>query len=127
MQPSLKEMKFLFASHTTGEPPVDLYETDDALVCEIDLPGINPEDVEIQVFDDLLIIEGIRSDHEKTRQYRYVCMERSMDSFRRIVRIPTAVNPLEGTASYRLGVVKVVLPKVKERTVRIKIEKQEGA
>jgi HSP20 family protein len=127
MQQYVKEAKFYFSRQSAGEPLLDAYETDDRLVFEIDLPGINPEDIDIRVFEDFLVIEGARYDADQDlKGCRYICMERCMESFKRIVKIPAAINPQGGKASYRNGVVKIIFPKVEEEVIRIEIERQEG-
>lgn len=102
------------------QPLFDLYETDDALVIEVDLPGINPEDILIKVFDDIAIIEGIKR-RETERKVRYICMERSFESFRRIIRLPVTVNSMAGKALYLEGVLRLTLPKIRERVFKINL------
>lgn len=104
------------------QPFLDLYETDENLVIEIDLPGINPEDILIKVFEDIVIVEGIKRETEKERRLRYICMERNFESFRRIIRLPVAVNSMAGKAIYSEGVLKLTLPKIREKVFKIKIE-----
>jgi len=123
---SPRNVLFLHRESSGSLPLVDLYETDDNLVLEMDLPGINPEDVLIKVYEDVIIIEGIKRESRKEQKYRYICMERSFESFRRIVRIPVAVNSSAGTAEYTNGVISLTLPKIKERVIKIKIEQQGG-
>lgn len=105
------------------EPLLDLYETDENLVIEIDLPGINPEDILIKIFEDIVIIEGIKREIEREKRLRYLCMERNFDSFRRIIRLPVMVNSTAGRALYSEGVLRLTLPKIKEKVFKIKIEK----
>lgn len=105
-----------------NEPLLDLYETDDNIVIEIDLPGINPEDVLIKVFDDIVIIEGIKKATDDERRVRYICMERNFESFRRILRLPVSVDSIAGKAVYSDGVIKLTLPKVREKVYKIKID-----
>lgn len=105
------------------EPHLDLYETDENLVIEIDLPGVNPEEILIKVFEDIAIIEGIKKEIDKERRLRYICMERNFDSFRRIIRLPVAVNSMAGKALYSEGVLKLTLPKIKKKVFKIKIER----
>lgn len=127
MQSFVKELKFHITRETSEEPLVDLYETDTDLVFEIDLPGMDPDNISIKIFENLLIIEGIKRVNDRAmKTHKYLCMERSMDGFRRAVKIPVAVNSMEGKAVYSQGVVKVILPKIKKTAIRIKIEKQEG-
>jgi HSP20 family protein len=111
---------------TAGSLPlVDVYETDDKLVLEMDLPGIDPEDVLIKVYEDAIIIEGIKREARKEKRLRYICMERSFESFRRMIRIPVPVNAVEGKAWYEHGVITVTFPRIKEGVVKIKIENKE--
>lgn len=127
MQDSMRELKFLFASHGTAEPPVDIYETDTELICEIDLPGVEPDEVRIQVYDNLLMIEGGRAEvGEDFGSFRFLCMERSMERFRREIKVPVAVDASKGVATYRQGVVRIVLPKMQETVIQIRVERQDG-
>lgn len=126
MKTTAKELRLLLSQETTEEPFMDLYETGDDLVCEVDLPGINPETILIKVFEDTLIIEGVKSEsHNKMRDQRYLCLERYLDSFRRIVKIPVSVHLKDGRAYYRDGVVRIIFPKIKEKVFKIKIEKED--
>lgn len=122
---SLRNVLFLHRESSGSSPLVDLYETDDSLVLEMDLPGIDPADVLIKVYEDVIIIEGIKRENRKERRCRYLCMERSFDSFRRIVRLPVPVNSSSGTATYRNGVLSLTLPKIKDRVIKIKIDNRE--
>jgi HSP20 family protein len=106
-------------------PLVDLYETEDNLVLEMDLPGIDPEDVLIKVYEDVIIIEGIKREGRKEKRLRYLCMERSFESFRRLIKIPVSVNAAAGRAWYNHGVITLTIPKIKERVIKIKIEDKE--
>lgn len=123
MQGTIKELKFYYSQQTSDEPLVDLYETDDDLVFEVDLPGVDPEEMLIKAVDDMLIIEGIKSHEadEGNRKRSYLCMERNRDSFRRVVQLPLRVNIHEGRAVYSHGVVTIAFPKFKEKVVKIKV------
>jgi HSP20 family protein len=122
---SLRNVLFLQRESSGSLPLVDLYETDDTLVLEMDLPGINPADVLIKVCEDVIIIEGIKRESQKEKKYKYLCMERSFESFRRMIRIPVPVSPAAGRAKYTNGVITLTLPKMKERVIKIKIEDKE--
>jgi HSP20 family protein len=106
-------------------PLVDVYETGDNLVVEMDLPGIDPADVLIKVYEDVIIIEGIRREERREQRLRYICMERSFESFRRLIKMPVPVNAEGGKAWYDHGVITLMLPKIKEKVVKIKIENKE--
>ncbi len=102
-------------------PPVDIYETEDSLIVEIDLPGIETEKILIKVFNDLLILEGLRQMIKE--DVRFICMERSRDAFRKIIRLPVEIESDRGTANYNNGVITLKFPKTRSRVVKIKVSK----
>ncbi|MFA5353847.1 MAG: Hsp20/alpha crystallin family protein [Thermodesulfovibrionales bacterium] len=117
---------FFYEIEGPSAPLIDLYETEDELVFEVDLPGINPDDLSLGVYDDLLILEGVRREEKPERPegfLKYLCMERSSQGFRRVVRIPIPVNTLAGRASYANGVMTVRFPKLKGKLIRIPVER----
>jgi HSP20 family protein len=104
-------------------PLLDMYETDNSLILEMDIPGIDPEDVLIKVYDDIIIIEGIKREKHEKKGFKYLCMERSFESFRRMFKIPVPVDSTAGKAVYNDGVIIVIFPKIKDKVVKIRIEK----
>ncbi len=105
------------------QPLLDIYETCDDIIVAIDLPGVNINDILIKVFEDLLIIEGMKREPDKGNKLRYICMERNFGGFRRMIRLPVPVNSAGGRAVYSEGVLKLIFPKIKERLIKIKIER----
>ncbi|KJU83178.1 heat shock protein Hsp20 [Candidatus Magnetobacterium bavaricum] len=111
-------------------PPVDIYETTDLLVFEIDLPGIDPSEVQIKVINDTVVIEGVKRERSGVGSgggglgCRFLCMERFLEGFRRVVKIPVAVDISTGKAVYSGGVVKLTFPKSENREILIRIEKE---
>lgn len=89
----------------------------------MDIPGIDPEDVLIKVYEDIIIIEGIKRETYEGKRFKYLCMERSFESFRRMVKIPVPIDSTAGKASYNEGVITVTFPKIKGRVIKIRIEK----
>jgi HSP20 family protein len=125
MKSALKGV-FFYETETCEGLLTDVYETDDHLVFEIDLPGANIGDISVKVYEDLLIIEGIREDDvvDGLPEMKYLCMERGRKDFRRIVKIPVYVNTMEGRAFYEHGVMTVSFPKLKDRLINIEIQKK---
>ncbi|MFN3740091.1 MAG: Hsp20/alpha crystallin family protein [Thermodesulfovibrionales bacterium] len=114
----------LFKVEASGsEPPLDIYETEDSLIIDIDLPGIEPEKVLIKIIDDILIIEGIRI-REIKEGVRFLCMERAREAFRKIVKLPVDIEAKDGRAVYNNGVVSLRFPKIRPEVVKIKITKE---
>lgn len=118
---------FYYDAETCTWPLIDIYETGDDLVFEVDLPGIDPTNLSIRVYEDLLIIEGIVTDtydELPSGGLKYLCMERGIKEFRRVLKIPVHVNTVAGDAFYSNGVITVKFPKLKGKLIKIKIEKK---
>ncbi|HET6513980.1 MAG TPA: Hsp20/alpha crystallin family protein [Thermodesulfovibrionales bacterium] len=123
---SLRSVVYFENETARYQPFVDVYEADDNLVFEIELPGINPEDVLIKVLDDFVIIEGVKRERREGMRTNYLCMERKFSSFRRMLKIPTPVNTVAGKASYSEGVVILRFPKIRNKVIKIRIEPNQG-
>jgi HSP20 family protein len=94
-------------------PPIDLYETDEAVMLAVDLPGIDPTRLRVSANDRQVRIEGGCRPH--TVQGRYLQMERCHDEFARPLMLPVAVDPHRAAARYERGVLIVTLPKIQDR------------
>lgn len=114
---------YLYKIETYNELLMDYYETDEYLVFEIDLPGIDPENTTVGVYEDLLIIEGCRKNDFEGEDFKYICMERGKNNFKRIVKIPIHVDVTSGEATYKNGVIIIKFPKLKGRLLRINLKR----
>ena len=106
-------------------PEFDLSETKDALVVKAEVPGISPKDINISLFDNTLTIKGEKRQQmdEKNENYHYV--GRSYGTFARAIPLPREVEGDKVKASYKDGVLTILLPKsaqAKEKEIQIKIE-----
>jgi len=95
-------------------PAVDVVREDDHLVVRADLPGLKPEEVKIEVEDDILTISGDHEERKEEKDTDYVRRERRYGSFSRSMALPGGVDAKEITASTRDGVVEVTVPLPKE-------------
>jgi HSP20 family protein len=96
-------------------PAMDLVETDDHLVLRADLPGLDRDDIEIEVKDNVLTISGERqAEHEQSHE-GYHRVERSFGSFSRSLDLPRGVAADRVEASFERGVLEVRIPKPEER------------
>ena len=77
----------------TWRPNVDVYETEGSYVLKADLPGINKEDIKIDVNDNTLTFKGEKKFEEKTEKDNYVRVERSYGSFTRSFTLSDNVDP----------------------------------
>lgn len=99
---------------------MDVSETDQAFEVKVDLPGINPDDVDIQIDNNALTIRGSRSDEteEQDEEKQYHRVERYQGSFSRSVVLPNSINEDETAAEFKDGVLKIVIPKSDEAKPR---------
>ena len=105
-------------------PAIDIKDEEDKLVVTTDLPGINKEDVEINLKEDMLEISAKSGKEKETEEEGYLRRERAYTRFYRAVRLPTSVKDEGSTAKMENGVLTITLPKLKleEPAKKIAIE-----
>jgi len=104
-------------------PAVDIYETDKEIVLKAELPEMPEKDIGIKVEDNNLIVSGERRKENEVKEENYHRIERSYGSFYRSFTLPHAVDRENIKASYKDGVLKVILPKKEEaKPKQIKID-----
>jgi HSP20 family protein len=94
----------------TWEPPVDIYETDDALVLEVELPGISTDAISVELYEHILKLSGQRT-RKPAINGRYQREESRYGAFQRAFRLPTIVDQAKVQATYKNGVLALQLPK----------------
>ncbi len=98
------------------EPSVDVYETKDKLVVVAELAGVRESDIRVTVDHGVFTLEGVRGKFAEGGERRaYHRMEITGGHFRKSIKLPVAVDAAKVEASYKDGLVVVVLPKVKVR------------
>lgn len=106
---------------------VDVYEDGNNLVAELNAPGVDPAKVDISINDGYLMISGSRERSEEKKGKNYYSKEIQHGSFSRSVWLPYAVDDSATSASYRDGVLKVTMPRVKgsigPKKIPVKIDK----
>jgi HSP20 family protein len=105
-------------------PAVDIKDEQDNLVVTTDLPGVNKEDVEINLKDDMLEISAKIGQEKETEEEGYLRRERSYTRFYRAVRLPANIKEEGSTAKIENGVLTITLPKMQleEPSKKIQIE-----
>ncbi len=107
-------------------PAVDIYETDDAIVLEAELPGMNEKDIDVRVEDNVLTIKGERKIEQERKEENYYRMERYYGAFQRSFTLPSNVETDKIKAEYKKGILKVVMPKKEQaKPKQIKVEVKE--
>ncbi len=104
-------------------PPLNLWEDDNCLYVEAELPGMELEDLEIFVNgENQLTIKGERKQPE-LEEGTWHRQERAYGSFQRTVELPQPVEPDKVTAEFKLGILTITLPKKEEvRPHRIEVK-----
>ena len=95
-------------------PAIDVVREDGHLVVRADLPGLKPEEVKIEVEDDILTVSGEHRESKVEKDKRYVRRERRYGSFSRSMTLPKGVTAKDIKARTHNGVVEVTIPLPKE-------------
>jgi HSP20 family protein len=95
-------------------PRVDVLETDQEVVVKMDLPGVDPKDVEISVIGEALVLKGERKEEHEEKKKGYHRMERFMGQFYRELPLPPVADPEKVVATSCKGVITVTIPKKPE-------------
>ncbi len=96
-------------------PAMDLVETDEDLVLRADLPGLDRDDIEIEVKDNTLTVSGERKSEHEEKGEGFYRVERAFGSFSRSLDLPRGIEPSGVRASFDKGVLEVRIPKPEER------------
>jgi len=104
-------------------PAVDITEDDTTYTLHADVPGVKPQEVEIEVENGVLTLKGKRGENKKDEKEGYKRIERAYGSFYRRFTLPETVNADDITAKTRHGVLEVVIPeRAKPEPKRIQVE-----
>src|SRR4030067_240502 len=95
-------------------PPVDIVEREDEVVLKVDLPEINQSEIDIKVDENTLIIQGERRFIKEESEENYLQIERPYGNFQRAFTLPKMIEKEAIKASYKDGVLRIVLPKKRE-------------
>jgi HSP20 family protein len=111
-------------SGTVLDASMNVSETESEIRVTAELPGVDPNDIDITLNDDVLTIRGEKKFERQDEKENFHFVERSYGTFQRSVRLPFAVNPEKVKARFENGVLTVTLPKTgqQERSRRIQIQ-----
>lgn len=113
------------APAVAGSLAVDMYETEEDIVVQTALPGIDPADLNVNVSGNTLTIRGETKAEEEMAEENYICRERRRGAYARSVTLPVAVEADEAEADYENGLLTLRLPKVEEarpKRIEVKVE-----
>ena len=115
------DLPLLFGGENEWAPAFDISENDKEYIVSAELPGIEIKDVDITISDGILSVKGEKKHETEDKGKDYHRIERRYGSFHRSFRIPGRVESDKVDASYKDGILKVLLPKA-EGTETKKIE-----
>ena len=99
-------------------PTLDISETDKEITVRAEIPGVDKNELDISIADDVLTISGEKKEETEEEDGKFYRTERRFGSFRRSVALPASVNSEKVKAEYEAGVVTVRLPKAEETATR---------
>lgn len=113
-----REMDSLFGglggTNDLWSPPVDVEETPERLILTAELPGMQHEDIDVELEDGVLTIQGEKKEEQKDENTQGLLYERRWGSFTRRFTLPRAVDPGNITANFENGILTVSIPKAEE-------------
>lgn len=101
-------------------PSIDIRDNEKELVIKAELPGMDEKDVEVSLTDDALVIEGEKRDEKVDKEGGFYHAERSYGSFRRVLPLPVGIDPQKADASFKKGVLTIVVPKTEAAKSKVK-------
>jgi len=106
-------------------PACDIRETEDKVLVDAELPGVDPKDVDIRVEGNSLIIRGERKHEEEKKGKGWHRVERSFGLFERQLELPEYADATKCEATYKNGVLTIELPKkpeAKPRSIKVNVK-----
>jgi HSP20 family protein len=101
-------------------PLLDIFETADSFVVEIELPGFDRRDLSLSICCNTLVIEGVKREEPREQRVAFLCLERRFGRFCRTVEIPPGVDSKGIRACYEKGVLSVTFPRMKDKSAIIR-------
>ncbi|MEK0181590.1 MAG: Hsp20/alpha crystallin family protein [Oscillatoriales cyanobacterium] len=105
-------------------PPAEIHDTPEAIHLKLEIPGMEAEDLDVQVTAEAVAISGERRSETQTTEKGMTRSEFRYGSFRRVIPLPTRIQNESVEAEYKNGVLSLNLPKAeaeKNRVVKVQI------
>jgi HSP20 family protein len=114
-------------STTLWKPNINICETETHYMVEVEIPGVDPDKIRVNVRNDILTIEGDRMPDSSMSGARYLHLEIASGPFKREIRLPTSIDPAAVQAESKDGMLRILIQKAPRETgVReIKIQSKE--
>lgn len=110
-------------SDEVGQLAVDVYQTKDNVVIKAPIAGVTPENLDIEVADDVVTVRGERVEEKEVDREHYYVQECYWGSFSRSVILPTTTVAEKAVATLKDGVLTISIPKVaQDKVKKIKVK-----
>lgn len=104
-------------------PAVDIVETAHDVILRVELPGVQKEEIDIQIEGDILILKGERRFEKEVDQEHYYRMECSYGTFQRTFTLPRSIQKEKVQANMNRGILEIRLPKeAQERKIQVAVD-----
>ncbi|HUU21233.1 MAG TPA: Hsp20/alpha crystallin family protein [Phycisphaerae bacterium] len=113
-----EDWPFMPARGETWWPAMDVADEEDKIVIKAELPGVNADDIDISVVNNILTLSGEKKETAERKEEKYWHVERYYGSFRRDITLPATVDAEAVEADYHDGVLTVTLPKTEKAKPR---------
>ena len=106
-----------------GQLPVDVYQTDEEIVVRAFVAGVRPDDINLSISRDMVVIDGVREEREQVSGSDYIKRELFWGSFATTIYLPQEIDVDTATASAKDGLLTLVLPRLdKSRQTKLKVK-----
>jgi HSP20 family protein len=125
LRPFWPERWWPSAGFEIATPSVDLYEEKDDIVVKAELPGMEKDNIEVNLSGNRLTIKGEKKQEEEVKKAGYYRSERSYGSFVRTLELPREVQTDKVKAAFKNGILEVRLPKTEEakkKETKVKVD-----
>ncbi|MDY6940952.1 MAG: Hsp20/alpha crystallin family protein [Cyanobacteriota bacterium] len=105
-------------------PAAELTETDEALHLKLEVPGINPQDLDVEVMESSVSIRGERKEENQREENGKTRSEFRYGQFQRVISLPARIENTDVTAEYKDGILNLTLPKTtaeRNKVVKVKL------
>ena len=101
-------------------PAIDVKETDQGIELSAELPGVEEQDLDVSIVEDLLTIKAEKKQEQKKEEKGYYMMERSYGTVSRSIRLPFDTDPSKVSATFDKGVLKIAIPRPAEEQAKVR-------
>ncbi|MDD2207209.1 MAG: Hsp20/alpha crystallin family protein [Aminobacterium sp.] len=114
------------SASTSMTPRGDMYRKDGKIIAELELPGVDPAQVDLKIYHDRLVLNVVKKDERQIEDENYYRAERYYGNISRILQFPEEVDPESAKASYKNGILTIEITEKKQpekyKSIEIKNE-----